>query len=79
MRIVAHDTGIGIPKAQQENLFSKFFRASNAVLVQTDGSGLGLYVAKRIVEDHGGTIAVESEEKKGTTVTVTLPVKKKEK
>ncbi|MDO8620277.1 MAG: ATP-binding protein [bacterium] len=71
--ITVADTGIGIPEAQRINLFTKFFRGSNAMLVHTDGSGLGLYVAKRIVEDHGGTLTLQTEEKKGTTVTITLP------
>ena len=69
------DSGIGIPKAEQEKVFSKFFRAKNAVSFQTSGSGLGLYVAKNIVEKHGGEISLESEEGAGTTVAFSLPVK----
>ncbi len=68
------DSGIGIPKAELEKVFSKFFRAKNAVSFQTSGSGLGLYVAKNIVEKHGGEISLESEESAGTTVTFSLPV-----
>lgn len=69
------DSGIGIPKEELGKVFSKFFRAKNAISFQTSGSGLGLYVAKNIVEKHGGTISLESEEKVGTTVTFTLPMK----
>jgi len=68
------DTGIGIPKKDIDKIFSKFFRSKNAVGFETSGSGLGLYVAKNIVERHGGTITLESEEGKGTTFIITLPV-----
>jgi signal transduction histidine kinase len=68
------DTGIGIPQGQIHRLFDKFFRAENAQRVQTSGSGLGLYVTKNIVESHGGSIWIESEENKGTTLTFALPI-----
>ena len=68
------DTGIGIPKKDLDKVFSKFFRSKNAVGFQTSGSGLGLYVAKNIIERHGGTVEVESEENQGTTFTITLPI-----
>jgi signal transduction histidine kinase len=71
---VVHDTGIGIPAAQMDRLFEKFFRAENAILTQKAGNGLGLYVAKNIVEAHGGTISVESAENTGTTFTIRLPI-----
>lgn len=67
------DSGIGVPKDQLPRIFNKFFRANNALLFQTSGTGLGLYVAKNVVEAHGGTIVVESSEGKGTTVTINLP------
>ena len=69
------DTGVGIPKAEIAKLFSKFFRASNVIHLQTDGSGLGLFIAKNIILRHGGQVWVESEEGKGTTITVVVPVK----
>jgi signal transduction histidine kinase len=75
MRISITDTGIGIPKDQQSKIFSKFSRASNAVLKETDGSGLGLNVAKFFIEQSGGKIWFESEEGKGTTFFVDLPLK----
>lgn len=71
--IKVQDNGIGVPKDQIYRLFTKFFRSSNAVSLHTDGSGLGLYIAKTIIERHGGFISVESEEGKGTTFTIRLP------
>lgn len=67
------DTGIGISAADQKVLFSKFFRAKNAVLVETDGSGLGLFLTKKIIEMHGGSITVTSDLDRGTTFHITLP------
>ncbi len=71
--IAVTDNGIGIPSKEQELLFARFFRATNARAKGTPGSGLGLSVAKAIVELHGGTISVASQEGSGTTFTVTLP------
>lgn len=71
------DTGIGIPKAEMHRLFTKFFRAQNAILVQTSGTGLGLYLVKNIIEKHKGTVSVTSEEGKGTTVTFVIPVNRR--
>ena len=67
-----YDTGIGIPEDEQTLLFSRFFRASNARRRGLPGSGLGLSVARAIVDLHGGTIAVRSVVGSGTTVTVCL-------
>jgi signal transduction histidine kinase len=67
------DTGIGIPEDQKHRLFSKFFRADNAMLFQTSASGLGLYMVKNIIDRHCGKISFESVENKGTTITITLP------
>ncbi|KKW43272.1 MAG: Alkaline phosphatase synthesis sensor protein PhoR [Parcubacteria group bacterium GW2011_GWB1_57_6] len=67
------DTGIGIPESDQPFIFNKFFRAKNALLRETEGSGLGLYIAKHIVEHHHGTIRFASKENSGTTFTVCLP------
>lgn len=68
------DNGIGIPEDQQKNVFAKFFRARNAVKQETDGSGLGLYITKTIVEKNGGTIWFESLEDKGSTFYFTVPL-----
>lgn len=67
------DTGIGIPSRQLHRVFTKFFRADNALRLHTSGTGLGLYVVKNIVERHGGTVAVKSNEGKGSTFRITLP------
>jgi signal transduction histidine kinase len=68
------DTGIGISAEAQARLFTEFFRAENAKAFSRQGTGLGLTIVKRIVEDAGGRIWVESEPGKGTTFTFTLPV-----
>lgn len=70
------DTGVGIPKEQQERVFSKFFRGANVMRLETEGTGLGLFITKNIIEAHGGKIWFESEKGKGTTFHFTLPVGK---
>lgn len=69
------DTGVGIPKNQQQRIFTKFFRADNVMRMETEGSGLGLFITKNIIEAHGGKIWFESEEGNGTTFYFTLPAK----
>jgi signal transduction histidine kinase len=69
------DFGLGIPKRQQHRIFEKFFRADNIATTSQEGTGLGLYIAKSIVEAHGGKINLESKENKGTTFYFTLPLK----
>ena len=79
--IKVSDTGYGIPKNQQDKIFTKLFRADNARERDTNGTGLGLYIVKSVVENAGGKIWFESEEKKGSTFYITLPLlgaKKKE-
>jgi signal transduction histidine kinase len=66
------DTGIGIPAQDQATLFTRFFRASNAVAGAVPGSGLGLSIARTIVANHQGDISVASAEGEGTTVTMRL-------
>lgn len=77
--VSVHDAGIGIPAHQQLGIFNKFFRADNAAKMKTDGSGLGLFVAKNIVDRHGGRIWFESRENAGTVFYFTLPVSMPEK
>jgi len=70
---IVADTGIGIPASQHRHIFERFFRAENAKKEITDGSGLGLYIAKQLVEKSDGTIRFDSEEGKGTKFYVELP------
>ena len=74
MQISVADTGLGIPIEDQDKLFERFYRAANSGKSGARGTGLGLYIAKSLVELHGGQIWFESEENKGTTFYVTLPV-----
>lgn len=75
LQIAIIDTGIGVPHGDLKFLFNRFFRSGNAVRLVTDGSGLGLYLAKSIIERHNGTISISSEENKGSTFIVALPLK----
>ena len=68
------DTGIGIPEDFKDKIFTKFYRGDNAVKMKTEGSGLGLFVAKEIIERHGGRLTFESEEGVGSTFYVSIPV-----
>lgn len=69
------DSGIGVPKKEQDNLFTKFYRAENARKKRPDGTGIGLYLVKKIVSSHGGSIIFESHEGKGSTFGFRLPIK----
>jgi PAS domain S-box-containing protein len=73
LEVVVHDTGIGISGEEQTQLFSKFFRSQDTVVRDAGGTGLGLVIAKGIVERHGGRISVESEKGVGTRFRVVLP------
>lgn len=68
------DSGIGVPAHELGNLFKKFFRASNAQLYRTEGTGLGLYIVKESVEKLGGEIDVQSTENVGTAFTMKFPI-----
>jgi two-component system phosphate regulon sensor histidine kinase PhoR len=68
------DTGIGIPKEDQNSLFTRFFRASNAVEAAIPGSGLGLSIVRTIVANHHGELSITSGRDQGTTVTVRIPL-----
>jgi signal transduction histidine kinase len=73
MLVTISDTGIGIPKEEQDRIFDEFYRATNAKRAERDGTGLGLSIVKYIVERHGGQISVESEQGRGTVFKLTLP------
>ena len=67
------DDGLGVPKAEQHHLFTKFYRAGNAKKARPDGTGLGLFMAKKVVVAQGGAIIFKSEESKGSTFGFTFP------
>lgn len=73
--LTVEDSGIGVPIEAQKKLFSKFFRAGNAQNVRPDGTGLGLFLAKRVVEDQGGKIIFKSIEGHGSTFGFSIPLK----
>jgi len=68
------DTGIGVPRAEQSQLFNKFYRASNARKQRPDGTGVGLYLAKTVIEAHEGKVVFQSVEGKGSTFGFRLPL-----
>jgi len=67
------DNGIGIPRDAQRRLFEKFYRADNVFAVETEGTGLGLYLVRLIIEQFGGRVWCDSEEGRGATFVFTLP------
>ena len=71
--ITVSDNGMGIPQADQENIFTKLFRASNAARNVPDGTGLGLYIVREAVAVLKGQVSFTSQQNVGTTFTVTLP------
>jgi signal transduction histidine kinase len=71
--ITCQDRGVGIPAHEQADLFTRFFRASNATDRAIPGTGLGLSIAKQIIEDHHGQLRLSSVEDEGTTVVMDLP------
>jgi signal transduction histidine kinase len=72
--ITVSDSGLGIPISSQEKVFQKFFRAENVQTKETDGTGLGLYITKAIIEAHGGKLTFSSIENEGTTFYIELPI-----
>ena len=69
------DNGVGIPEEQHDQVFEKFFRSDNVVKYQTEGTGLGLYIAKNIIEQSGGRIWFQSIENVGSIFSFSLPIK----
>lgn len=71
--VTVKDSGIGIPRQAMSNLFTKFYRVHGGLNSGSTGTGLGLFIAKSIIERHNGTISVDSQEGVGSTFTFTLP------
>lgn len=72
--VQVRDTGIGIPQKDRNNIFERFYRAGNAITKQNQGNGLGLYIARAIVQGHGGELSFENNpDGLGTTFTMALP------
>jgi len=72
--VTIQDSGIGIPREEAERLFTKFYRSKKALLMETDRSGLGLYITKYIIDCHKGTIRVDSSEGMGANVEIKIPL-----
>jgi signal transduction histidine kinase len=76
VQFTVKDSGIGVPATEQDQLFTKFFRATNARKQRPDGTGVGLFLAKKVIDAHDGKIVFESQEGKGSTFGFRLPIKK---
>ncbi|MDB5179603.1 MAG: Sensor protein resE [Candidatus Saccharibacteria bacterium] len=76
VQFTVKDAGIGVPAAERDQLFTKFFRATNARKQRPDGTGVGLFLAKKVIDAHDGKIVFESQEGKGSTFGFRLPIKK---
>jgi len=74
VEIAVQDSGIGIPKDQQERIFERFYQADSSLTRQYGGVGIGLAVVKQTIEAHGSHVVVESEPTKGSTFRFTLPL-----
>lgn len=79
LEVKVEDNGVGIPPEGLDKMFSKFHRGANVLRMETEGNGLGMFIVKSIVEEHEGTVDVQSEEAKGTEVTFLIPMKKSQK
>lgn len=76
VRFCVKDNGIGVPKSVQKKLFTKFFRAENARKARPDGTGIGLYMSKRVILAHGGSVIFNSQENSGSEFGFSLPIKR---
>jgi len=72
--VYVRDQGVGLTESEQERIFERFYRVDGALSRRTQGTGLGLYLAKAIVEAHGGKLSVTSQPGQGSTFTFTIPV-----
>ena len=73
MTVYVRDQGVGLTESDQERIFERFYRVDDALSRRTQGTGLGLFLARAIVEAHGGTMRVESQPGQGSTFYFTLP------
>lgn len=73
VELTVSDNGIGVPKSEQHHLFTKFYRAGNAKKARPDGTGLGLFMAQKVIVAQGGAIIFHSEENKGSTFGFSFP------
>jgi signal transduction histidine kinase len=71
--IAVSDQGVGLPEDELDRIFERFYRVEGALSRKTQGTGLGLYLARAVIEAHGGQIVVESKPGKGSTFRFTLP------
>jgi signal transduction histidine kinase len=74
VQVFVSDEGVGIPATEQERIFDRFTRVDNSLTRQTPGAGLGLFLARAVVEAHGGRVWVESQPGRGATFWFTLPI-----
>jgi len=74
LKVSVKDNGVGVPAEDQKKIFTKFFRAQNVMRMETEGSGLGLFIVKNIISKHGGEISFKSEEGRGTEFTFEIPL-----
>jgi signal transduction histidine kinase len=74
VKYMVTDTGVGVPRDEQKNLFTKFYRAQNARKMRPDGTGLGLYMARKVIAAQGGAILFSSVEGEGSTFGFSIPL-----
>ena len=74
IRIEIEDEGIGIPKAEYNQIFKRFYRGSHPMVKQSAGSGVGLYLSRRIIEEQNGTVMVKPAVTQGSIFVVQLPL-----
>jgi two-component system sensor histidine kinase SenX3 len=75
VELTVADQGIGIPPAEQQKIFDKFYRGSEPSIRRIRGSGIGLAITKHVAEMHGGEVTVKSESGKGSTFTLRIPIR----
>lgn len=79
VRVEIEDQGVGIPKAEYNNIFKRFYRGQNETVQNAEGSGVGLYLSRKILEQQGGTVSVRAAKRQGSVFVVQLPLDAAEK